>query len=50
MENKMKSSSFAKTLNILMYLKKSDGNWKNKREIATYSSKVVQNRKPLGDV
>jgi DNA-binding HxlR family transcriptional regulator len=49
-ENKMKSSSFEKTLNILLYLKKSDGNWKNTREIATYSSKVVQNRKPLGDV
>ena len=46
----MKSSSFEKTLNILLYLKKSDGNWKNTREIATYSSKVVQNRKPLGDV
>ena len=45
----MKSSSFEKTLNILLYLKKSDGNWKNTREIATYSNKVTLHRTRLED-
>ena len=45
--NKMKSTSLEKTINILVYLKKYDGDWKNTREIATYSSKVVQNRQRL---
>jgi hypothetical protein len=43
----MKSTSLEKTINILVYLKKYDGDWKNTREIATYSSKVVQNRQRL---
>ena len=43
----MKSTSLEKTINILAYLKKYDGDWKNTREIATYSSKVVQNRQRL---
>ena len=45
----MKSSSSEKTLNILLYLKKSDGNWKNTREIATYSNKVTLHRTRLED-
>ena len=49
LKNKMKSSSFEKTLNILLYLKKSDGNWKNTREIATYSNKVTLHRTRLED-
>ena len=49
LKNKMKSSSFEKTLNILLYLKKSDGNWKNTREIQTNSTKVTQNRKRIED-
>ena len=43
----MKSTSLEKNIDILAYLKKHDGDWKNTREIATYSSKVVQNRKRL---
>ena len=43
----MISTSLEKTINILVYLKKYDGDWKNTREIATYSSKVVQNRQRL---
>ena len=36
----MKSTSLEKNINILLYLKKFDGDWKNTREIATYSNWV----------
>jgi len=39
-----------RNLNILLYLKKFDGDWKNTREIATYSSTAVQNRGRLEDI
>jgi DNA-binding HxlR family transcriptional regulator len=45
----MKFSSPEKIINILLYLKKSDGNWKNTREIQTNSTKVTQNRKRIED-
>ena len=40
----MKSTSLEKNINILIYLKKYDGDWKNTREIATYSNKVSMHR------
>ena len=47
--NKMKSTSFEKNINILLYLKKWDGDWKNTQEIATYSNKVTLHRSRLED-
>ena len=45
----MKSTSFEKNINILLYLKKWDGDWKNTQEIATYSNKVTLHRTRLED-
>jgi len=43
-ETKKSNLSLAdKKTNILLYLKRYDGDWKNTREIATYSSQVSQN-------
>tara|TARA_B110000467_G_scaffold7581_1_gene6676 strand:- start:233 stop:556 length:324 start_codon:yes stop_codon:yes gene_type:complete len=45
----MKSTSLEKNINILIYLKKFDGDWKNTQEISIYSNKVTLNRGRLDE-
>ena len=47
---KSSQSPLERNINILLYFKKFDGDWKNTREIATYSSKSAQNRGRLEDI
>ena len=47
---KYSQSSGERNTYILLYLKKFDGDWKNTREIATYSGRSVQHRGRLEDI
>jgi len=45
-----KQTPLERNISILLYLKKYDGEWKNKNEIATYSKGHGLNRKRLDEI
>ena len=45
-----KQTPLERNISILLYLKKYDGEWKNKNEIATYSTGHGLNRKRLDEI
>jgi len=49
-EKSFKQTPLERNLTIILYLKKNDGDWKNKNEIATYSKGHGLQRKRLDDV